>query len=90
MDTDPSAEVGRDRRRGRPWLYRFFMVPAIVGCLVVASVAAVYYFEGSCRFFDCVEQVPYSRAPIALAALAFLVKLLEGLRHRLHSSAASS
>jgi hypothetical protein len=90
MDADRSAEVGRDRRGWQPSLYRFFMVPAISGCLVLASVAAVYYFEGSCRFSDCVEQVPYSRALIPLAALALLVKLLEGLRHKLHPSDASS
>jgi hypothetical protein len=54
-------------------------VPAIVGLFIVAGVAVVYHFEGSCRILDCIDQVPYSDVPFALFFLAILVEFLEKL-----------
>jgi hypothetical protein len=62
---------------------RVLLGAAIVGLFVVVGVAVVYYFEGSCRVFDCIEQVPYNNAPFALILLAILVELLEKLWSRL-------
>jgi hypothetical protein len=89
LDRDQSREVSRERRETQPWLHQFFLVPAIVGCVVVGGVAVVYYFEGSCRFFDCIDLVPYRKIPIMLVFLAFLVKWLEKLWNKLCPPAAS-
>jgi len=90
MDTDQNAKIVRHQREWRPWLYRFLMAPALIGCLVIVGVANVYYFEGFCRYSDCIDLVPYRKAPIPLAALAILVKLLERIWHKLRARAASS
>jgi hypothetical protein len=66
---------------GRP-IKEFFMVPALLGLFAVGSVAGVYYFEGSCRISDCIEQVPYNNVPFALFFLAILVELLEKIWDR--------
>jgi hypothetical protein len=78
-----SGEVGRDQTEWRPWLYHFLMVPTIVGCCVVFGVAVVYHLDGLCNISDCIDRVPYRRAPIVLAAFAILVKSLERLWHKL-------
>jgi hypothetical protein len=70
-----------DQRGGRP-IKEFFMVPALLGLFAVGSVAVVYYFEGSCRISDCIEQVPYNNVAFALFFLAILVELLEKVWHR--------
>jgi hypothetical protein len=89
MDTDQNAEIVRHGREWQPWLYHFLMAPAIVGCVIVGGVANVYYFEGFCRYSDCIDLVPYRKALIPLVALAILVKLLERLWHKLCAPAAS-
>ena len=66
-------------RGTRPWINEFFWVPAIVGLFVIVGVAVVYYFEGSCLVFDCIQEVPYNNVPFALILLAILVELLEKL-----------
>jgi hypothetical protein len=82
MERDQNVEGGRDRREWQPWLYHFLMAPGIVGCVVISGVAVVYYFEGSCRFFSCIDLVPYSQVPIVLVVSAIVVKWLERLWHR--------
>ena len=37
MDTDQNAEIARHQREWRPWLYRFLMAPARIGCLVIGA-----------------------------------------------------
>src|SRR5215468_4458100 len=90
MDTDQNAEIVRHRREWQPWLYRFLMAPALIGCLAIVGVANVYYFEGSCLYFDCIDLVPYWKAPIPLAALAILVKFVERPWHKLRAPVTSS
>jgi formate hydrogenlyase subunit 3/multisubunit Na+/H+ antiporter MnhD subunit len=76
---DRKGRVAPDRRQTRPRIRDFFWVPAIVGLFIVAGVAVVYHFEGSCRILDCIDQVPYSDVPFALFFLAILVEFLEKL-----------
>jgi hypothetical protein len=59
----------------------FFWLPGLAGLFAVVGVAVVYYFEGSCRGFDCIEQVPYNNVPYALIFLAIFVGLLEKVWH---------
>ena len=59
----------------------FFWVPALLGLFVVGGVAVVHYFEGSCRVFDCIDQVPYNNVAFALFFLAIFVELLEKVWH---------
>ena len=49
------AEVGRDRRDGRPWLHTFVAWPAVFG------LAEFHYFENACKGLteDCLEQIPF-------------------------------
>lgn len=79
MDSNQGSEAGRDRGFERPWLYHVFMVPAFVGCFIIVGVSIFYYFEGSCGFFACIDQVPYRHVPIWLVFLAFLAKWLDRL-----------
>src|SRR5262249_36988574 len=83
MNSGQSGKVGRDQTEWRPWLYHFLMGPTIVGCCFVFGVAVVYRLDGLCNTSDCIDRVPYRRALIVLAALAFLVKWLERLWHKL-------
>jgi hypothetical protein len=82
MNSGQSGQVGSDQTEWRPWLYRFLMVPTLVGCCVVSVVAVAYRLEGLC-VSNCFDRVPYWRALIVLAFLAFLVKRLEKLWHKL-------
>src|SRR5262249_2853452 len=77
------AATPQGTNRVRPWLYHFLMVPTIVGVLVVFGVAVAYRLDGLCSISDCVDRVPHWRALIVLAFLAFLVKWLERLWHKL-------
>lgn len=74
MESNQSREAGRALGVDRPWLYHVFMVPALVGCLIVEGVSIFYYFKGSCSFFACIDQVPYRHAIIWLVFFAILVK----------------
>jgi hypothetical protein len=69
--------VVEHQRGTRLGMNDLFWVPGLVGLFVVVGVAVVYYFEGSCRIFDCIEQVPYNNVPYALIFLGIFVGLLE-------------
>jgi UDP-N-acetylmuramyl pentapeptide phosphotransferase/UDP-N-acetylglucosamine-1-phosphate transferase len=76
---DQKGRSARDRRQARPWIHDLFWAPAIGGLLIVAGVAVVYYFQGSCRISNCIDRVPYSNVPFVLIFLASLVEWLEKL-----------
>jgi hypothetical protein len=79
MVEDQKGLVAPDRRETRPRIHDFFWVPGLVGLFIVVGAAIVYYFEGSCRVLDCIDQIPYSDVPFALIFLAILVELFEKL-----------
>jgi ABC-type tungstate transport system substrate-binding protein len=66
-------EVRRDREEGRPWLHNFLMWPGVIGNFAVFGVAAYSrYVDESCRALvdDCLKNIPYFWAPIALVLLS--------------------
>ena len=91
MVEDQNGKIAPDRRATGPCIHDFFWVPAIAGLFIVSGVAVVYYFEGSCGIFECIDQVPYSNLPFALFILAILVEWLEKLwrKRRQRPTAAS-
>lgn len=82
MNSAESGEVGSDQTEWRPWLYRFLMVPNLVGFSVVAVVAIAYRLEGLCDS-NCLDRGQYWRGVLVLTFFAYLVKYLEKLWHKL-------
>ena len=69
-------EIRLEREGGRPWLYTFIMLPALLANFLVLGIAAYSrYINETCKGVvgDCLQAVPYWWLPITVFLASFFV-----------------